>query len=296
MVKNNVYIDSEHKYAYEEIVFSEWKELRQYFYEGKDSLELMNYGFRGHADSNWPLKPTIERIRPDKIDPIFNAWYLNAEQLSIPFYNRAIDLFSDKENLNIDRSNKLEWLAVMQHYGAATRLLDISSSPFIASYFALSDVYKLCDIDRKNKNICIWAFSLEEFDKKNSELLGIKDGDIYEKTRQIYDHYDFNIVKYDKIIGFSYLEKPIKRSYMQKAGFLFSMDEKSNFEDLLNIYSNNGNICIKKLILKTEFRNDIAHALQDLLNMNISFSALFPGTGIDGYSKDVLLNQFIIHT
>lgn len=296
MDKKNIYIDEKHPYAYEEIKFQEWKELRQYLFDGKDNLKLMNYGFRGHADSSWPLKPTIERIRPDKIDPIFEAWYRNIEKESVPFYNRAIDIFSDSSKLGVGRTNKLEWLAIMQHYGAATRLLDFSSSPFIAVFFAISDVLRLCDINRKNKEICIWAFSLADIDRTNCKLLDIKEDDPAKATREIYNNFDLSIEKPKKIIGFSFLERAIEGSYMQKAGFLFSMDEKSNLEELLGQYSTNEEICIKKLILKTEFRNDIARALQDMMNMNISFTTLFPGTGIDGYSKDILLNQFIIHT
>lgn len=296
MDKRNIYISEDQLYAYEEIKFLEWKELRQYFFDGKDNLKLMNYGFRGHADSSWPLKPTIERIRPEKIDPIFESWYRNIEKESVPFFNRAIDIFSVSSNLGIGRTNKLEWLAIMQHYGAATRLLDFSSSPFIAAFFAISDVFRLCDINRKNKEICIWAFSLADIDRKNCELLEIKKDDPFKTTKEIYNNFDLNIEQPTKIIGFSFLERAIERSYMQKAGFLFSMDEKSNFEGLLGQYSTDEEICIKKLILKTEFRDDIAHALQDMMNMNISFTTLFPGTGIDGYSKDILLNQFIIHT
>ena len=37
-------------------------------------------------------------------------------------------------------ANRLEWLALMQHYGTPTRLLDFTRSPYVACYFALEEL------------------------------------------------------------------------------------------------------------------------------------------------------------
>jgi hypothetical protein len=44
-----------------------------------------------------------------------------------------------------------DWLALMQHFGAPTRLLDVSRSPFVATYFAVEDASN--DVD-----CALWAF------------------------------------------------------------------------------------------------------------------------------------------
>lgn len=33
----------------------------------------------------------------------------------------------------------MEWLALMQHFGAPTRVLDITKSSYVAAYFAIED-------------------------------------------------------------------------------------------------------------------------------------------------------------
>jgi hypothetical protein len=38
---------------------------------------------------------------------------------------------------HIPTDNYFEWLAIMQHYGSPTRLLDFTESIFIATYFAV---------------------------------------------------------------------------------------------------------------------------------------------------------------
>ncbi len=275
-------------FAYKQIEFTHWKDLRSYFLEDMDnSISLSSYTYRGHADASWKLQPTIERLRPGTILPFFEDWYINAEKTSIEQYKRAFHLFADSGTFNTEKDNVLDWLSVMQHHGAATRLLDMSVSPFIAAFFALSDVYN------KSKEICIWAFPESVIDRKNVEILNINSDDKYQ---DVFDYYKTlnigidNCVE-DPIIGYYYNDKPSLRPYNQKGGFLYSMANNRNFEDLLATYSNDSDITIKKLVLNISDRNEVICAFRDFSNMNISNSSLF--TGLDGYSKDVLIQQYI---
>jgi hypothetical protein len=57
----------------------------------------------------------------------------------------------------------VSWLAEMQHYGASTRLLDVTRSKYIAMFFAVKE--------NKDKDGAIWAFDAIRSDKALYDML-----------------------------------------------------------------------------------------------------------------------------
>lgn len=109
-----------------------------------DALEQVSQSFsgvypawRGHADINWGLKPEV--FRP-------SARGARYQEVSL------IRSFMAHAESRRDRcppiSDRLGWLLLARHYGLPTRLLDWSSSPLVAMYFATGD---------DDKDGCIWA-------------------------------------------------------------------------------------------------------------------------------------------
>ncbi|REG50881.1 FRG domain-containing protein [Paraburkholderia sp. BL6669N2] len=90
-----------------------------------------NYVFRGQANANWGLQSSLERV-------LGNAW--NVEKARM-FEAHALNSFKSKYHNYCGGehrpASKLSWLSIMQHYGGPTRLIDFTTSPYIALFFAL---------------------------------------------------------------------------------------------------------------------------------------------------------------
>lgn len=86
--------------------------------------------FRGQSRSDWPLATSLERLAPD--DKPRNE----SEETLLSEFKRRAHLYLGPHDLPSDR---LEWLALMQHHGAPTRLLDVTHSPYVALYFAVEE-------------------------------------------------------------------------------------------------------------------------------------------------------------
>jgi len=99
--------------------------------------------FRGHANINWKLLPGQLRIAGGKSE------------------SSLLSRFKQSAAMLLDRHPKddFDWMFLMQHYGAPTRLLDWTESALTALYFATSDA------TQENEDGVLWQLKPTELNK-----------------------------------------------------------------------------------------------------------------------------------
>jgi FRG domain-containing protein len=218
--------------------------------EELDAFEKKHRGwfFRGEQDPEWTLKTTLERA---------------SERLGLPaaVYEKKIEeAFRRSAHSYLHRvpneHDQLEWLALMQHYGAPTRLLDFTRSFWIALFFAFEMAITDC---------VVWALdpvSLGPKDNRDFNVVlrgNIRDGT--ETDNKLYENAPF------------YTNE---RLAIQQGTFLFSLNMRKTFESL---FATNRKVH-RKLLVKACLFPDLRRRLNDY---NCNRRVLFPG--IDGYAR-----------
>lgn len=186
--------------------------------------------FRGQSDASWALTSSLERI----LEPVWDESDFDFKK----FEDFSINQFSGKFHLYADYAisleSKFEKLALMQHYGAPTRLVDFTQSPYLALYFALESYNPLAKKDFSLYAIdgtALMRCSLEALKKFDNTFKYDLNSLEYAKD-QIFDE----IVDRFKVDSLWLSEPKIinKRLDRQAGTFLVSIDRSKRIEDAIS--------------------------------------------------------------
>jgi type I restriction enzyme M protein len=101
----------------------------EHFHSEVQQLNPENAVYRGVKDKDFKLEPSIMRLGYSDEDELINA----EKRLFKAFKQQALP------HLEYTPKNDWEWLALAQHHGLPTRLLDWSRNPLVALYFAVEE-------------------------------------------------------------------------------------------------------------------------------------------------------------
>jgi hypothetical protein len=116
-------------------VFTTWQEVYQaYLSMFGGPVDDKVWVFRGQSNDDWKLGTRLERELA-RAGCVHEEWGYIEEGL-VREFQRRLGTADDSVGLP-DSDNILAWMALMQHHGTPTRLLDWTYSFFVALFFAV---------------------------------------------------------------------------------------------------------------------------------------------------------------
>jgi hypothetical protein len=174
----------------------------------------------------------------------------------------------------------LGWLAMMQHHGIPTRLLDFTESPFIALFFAFDDAKPT-----QSDNCAIWALDYRSLMKSALDYIKGKGETLtlsYEDVQKQQDKY-FEVVIDKHSYDVLWTTEPGMlnlRLERQLGSFLVCGNIGKQIAELIPEFLTRKSL--KKIVIPIRLFGEIHNML---IRMGINHSKLFPD--IDGLGKDI---------
>jgi len=228
--------------------------------------------FRGHSDSEYPLLPSIlrskNRIHEFKLTKKF--------RLMAPGYGPT------PETSRLD-----QWLFLMQHHRAPTRLLDWTENPLVAAFFATEKSAQKSQVH----HVSIYALDPMALNRE----AGLPDTDFPVTWAQnpVLQTIKFAFGTQDDLVNgekIPYLEPPVAiypstihaRISSQKGCFTLHGHDERDFE---SIFAGRPLLTERRLIKYRIPIDKAQHIFRELWSLGITFASLYPD--LDGLAREL---------
>ena len=255
------------------------------------------WAFRGHSIAKWRLETAIERACLGNVDfgneefpdspsvvPMGILPHTFEHELLLRFQRRAHHYIPSPP----DEEHVVDWLALMQHYGVPTRLMDWTLSPYVALYFAFEN--SLADTD-----CAVWAINTDWlFEKAREKLLKDSKFPIEPHERAFNAYLNSNLLNAGNpnVVVVANPVRMNERVAAQQALFLCDLNHLGSFtvtlQQMLAVRMPPPSPVIWKFVISTDER---VHIIRELNRMNINGASLFPG--LDGFARSLKLDLLV---
>jgi hypothetical protein len=242
-------------------LISSWDELQKLFNSIKTAvLTGPVWWFRGQADADWPLAPSLLRY--------FSGVPITPDD-ALRIEDSAVSHFQASAHLHDCHAPRVEdaliaWLAYMQHHHCPTRMLDWTESPFVGLYFAVEQLFE--------RDAALWVFPPCDVEQAMNRKFGS-----IELSNQFFASHPR-----DQILFGVRMTKQSARAAAQQAVFTICTDILAAHDVVISeALSNQADAAPFKVIIPARLKLEF---LAKLRAMNITAMSLFPG--IDGIGKD----------
>jgi FRG domain len=231
-----------------------------------------NWAFRGHRHEEFPLDTSLARyFRAFRVDP--RAWPHQEGRILRIFKRKAHQFLAQPP----DPGDDFQWLALMQHHGAPTRLLDFTWSPYVAAFFAL---------ERATGDAAVWALNPADISSGGirraapSRKQDITSPKMDPRLKGNFAHYFLNGDR-----EFIWLGEPDimnRRLIAQSGTFVLPGMIDRPIEEIVRHYPQPENMMAKFILPAIQVRET---GLRELYRMNITHATLFPD--LDGLARSM---------
>lgn len=271
-----------------DIPIESWRAFDAIFSDPETKFGYKSWIYRGLPCKSWKLKSTLlrdlEKLRiiPSKSWKPREREALNNFKQSAHHHLRHVPLES--------RDDTLEWWSLMQHFGAPTRLLDWTYSPYTAAFFAIEDSlgWNESTSEPEFNDFCVYALYVQNIIGQNKKRQYDISRYDYLSEDGPYFNKDFHYPN-DMFVRLYRPRLQNERLIAQQGVFTVQNVIDMSFEDVLRKYDENDRDAEKGFV-RFVFKNDAVRFgkyISVLHRMNISNASLFPG--IEGLSKSLHL-------